>query len=43
MDSNGNFVVVWHDDNDNNGYYDILARGFNAIGNQRFADLTVNT
>ena len=43
MDSNGNFVVVWQDDNDNNDYYDIMARGFNANGTQRFADITVNS
>ena len=33
MDSNGNFVVVWQDDNDNNDYWDIMARGFYANGN----------
>jgi len=43
MDSNGNFVVVWEDDNDENGYYQILARGFNADGSVRFHDMTVNT
>ncbi|MFT3925248.1 MAG: metallophosphoesterase [Myxococcales bacterium] len=43
MDDNGNFVVVWEDDQDGNGSYQILARGFNANGTQKFADKTVNT
>jgi hypothetical protein len=40
---NGHFVVVWEDDKDKNGYYQILARGFNSVGSQRFADMTVNS
>ena len=41
--SNGNFVVLWEDDKDNNGSYDIMARGFYANGSERFPDITVNT
>jgi hypothetical protein len=43
MDDQGNFVVVWEDDQDGNGVYQILARGFNANGSQRFSERTVNT
>ena len=39
----GDFVVVWEDDQDENGWYDIRARGFAANGQQRFPDLTVNS
>jgi hypothetical protein len=39
----GEFVVVWEDDNDNNGVYDIYARGFYSNGTERFADITINT
>lgn len=42
-DNNGNFVVVWEDDRDSNGYYQINARGFNANGSERFPDMTVNS
>lgn len=42
-DPQGNFVVTWEDDQDGNNYYQILARGFNAAGAQRFATMTVNT
>jgi hypothetical protein len=43
MDASGNFVVVWEDDQDGNGVYQILARGFHAGGSERFADITVNS
>lgn len=43
MDDQGNFVVVWEDDQDNDGKSQIMARGFLANGSQRFADLTVNS
>jgi len=43
MDQNGNFVVVWTDDNDNNGSTQVYMRGFNADGSQRFGTKTVNT
>ena len=43
MDTGGGFVVTWEDDNDNNGLYQIYARGFDAGGNERFADFTVNS
>lgn len=42
-DNNGNFVVTWEDDRDNNGFYQIYARGFNSNGSERFADITVNS
>ena len=42
MAAEGDFVVVWEDDQDRNGYYQIYARGFNANGGQTFADITVN-
>jgi hypothetical protein len=43
MRPNGDFVVVWEDDGNQNGFYQIRARGFNANGNQLFPRLTVNT
>ena len=43
MDSGGRFVVVWEDDKDSNGKYQIYARGFHANGAQRFRDMTVNS
>ncbi|MBW1811048.1 MAG: metallophosphoesterase [Deltaproteobacteria bacterium] len=43
MDSNGNFVVVWRDDNDENEIGQIYARGFNAAGAQKFDRMTVNS
>lgn len=39
---NGDFVVVWEDDTDNNYFNQILARGFYADGTQKFADIVVN-
>ncbi|MBQ9394497.1 MAG: metallophosphoesterase [Proteobacteria bacterium] len=43
MDKNGNFVVVWTDDNDNNGSTQIYMRGFKADGSERFGIKTVNS
>ncbi len=43
MDDQGNFVVVWEDDQDGNGSYQVLGRGFNANGTQRFADRAINS
>jgi hypothetical protein len=43
MDDLGNFVVVWEDDTDGNGVYQIKARGFLADGSERFATITVNS
>ncbi len=43
MDKNDNFVVVWMDDSDGNGAGQILMRGFDAEGKQRFKTTTVNT
>ena len=34
VDSEGNFVVVWKDDLDKNGYYQILGCGFDKNGSQ---------
>ncbi len=38
MSPNGEFVVVWEDDKDENGRFNILGRGFNADGTARFSD-----
>ncbi|WP_308366041.1 MULTISPECIES: metallophosphoesterase [unclassified Microbulbifer] len=43
MDSFGRFIVVWEDDKDGNGYYQIYARAFNADGRERLHDFTVNS
>ena len=43
MDANGNFVVVWADDNDGNNKYEIHMRGYKADGSQLFARKKVNT
>ncbi len=43
MDSAGRFVVVWTDDADDNGVYQIHGRGFNADGTERIARFTVNS
>ncbi len=42
VDDVGNFVVVWEDDQDKNGKYQIYAAGFYADGKRRFNDITVN-
>ena len=42
MDKNGNFVIVWADDSDNNNYYEIMMTGFDSKGNIRFNKRTVN-
>lgn len=42
MDKDGNFVVVWTDDTDNNGATQVYMRGFHADGSERFARKTVN-
>jgi len=39
----GDFVVAWADDTDDNGYYQIHARGFAADGTERIAEFTVNS
>jgi len=41
--SNGDFVVTWEDDKDDNGLFQIYARGFHADGTQKFAAMTVNS
>jgi hypothetical protein len=43
MDAAGSFVVAWEDDQDQNGFFEILARGFNLDGTQHFATQTINT
>ena len=43
MDKDGNFVVVWEDDFENDGTYQIYMRGFDAKGKERFATKTVNS
>lgn len=43
MDAAGNFVIVWEDDKDGNGYYEIFMRGFYSDGTERFARKKVNT
>jgi hypothetical protein len=43
IDDSGRFVVAWEDDQDDNGFYEIMMRGFNANGTERFSDRTVNT
>jgi hypothetical protein len=42
MDYSGDFVIPWQDDQDQNGVYQILARGFYSDGSERFPDFTVN-
>jgi hypothetical protein len=42
MDPSGGFVVAWADDSDNNGFYEIRAKGFTADGRERFGDITIN-
>ncbi len=43
MDGNGNFVVVYTDDKDNNGSTEVRMHGFKADGSQLFSDRAVNT
>lgn len=43
LDAAANIVVVWQDDSDGNGAFQIHARGFNADGTNRFARITVNS
>ena len=43
MDKDGNFVVVWEEDNGNKNTSEIYMRGFDAKGNERFASKVVNT
>jgi hypothetical protein len=42
VDQNGDFVVAWQDDKDGNGFYEILMRGFNSNGSERFSDRVAN-
>ncbi len=42
MDANGNFIVVWEDDRDGDGSFQVHARAFNADGTERLARFTVN-
>jgi hypothetical protein len=43
VDAAGNVVVVWEDDPDDNGVYQIRARGFAADGSVRIPTFTVNS
>ena len=43
MDKNGNFVVVWADDKDGNGAYEIFMRGFDENGKERIKTTVVNS
>lgn len=43
VDDSFQLVVVWSDDRDKNGFYQIRMRGFNSDGSQRFSERTVNT
>ena len=43
MDAEGNFVVVWQDDNDNNDYYDIRGSGFGSDGSKQFGPIVINS
>ncbi len=43
MDKDGNFVVVWADDTDGNGLYEIMMRGFDENGKERIKPTLVNT
>lgn len=42
IDDSGNFVVVWEDDADGNGSYQVRAKGYTFSGTQRFAPKAVN-
>ena len=42
MNAKGDFIIPWMDDQDGNGVYQVLARGFNSDGSERFPDFTVN-
>lgn len=42
MNATGTFIVVWEDDSDGNGYYQIHAAGFNGTGGKQFGDVTIN-
>ena len=41
--ANGDFVVTWADDTDNNDFYQVKARGFDGNGDERIAQFTVNS
>jgi hypothetical protein len=42
MDSAGNFVVVWQDDLNENGVYEIRASRWDSTGHRLRPDFTVN-
>jgi hypothetical protein len=43
MADDGSFVVVWQDDANENGWYQIKAASFNEFGQKKYKDFTVNT
>lgn len=42
VNSAGDFVIVWEDDSDDNGNYEIHAAGFNDQGAKLFGDVKIN-
>lgn len=43
VNASGNVVVVWQDDSDGNGYYDIKMSGYTIDGTCLFSNYTVNS
>ncbi|MBQ9816603.1 MAG: metallophosphoesterase [Proteobacteria bacterium] len=43
MDKDSNFVIVWADDSDGDGAYDIMMRGFDENGKERIKPTVVNS
>lgn len=43
MDDAGNYVVVWADDADGNGFYQIRGRGYRSDGSEKFAPRSINS
>ena len=37
------FAVVWQDDQDSNGKYEILSKGYSKNGSSKFGTVTVNS
>jgi hypothetical protein len=42
MDATGGFAVVWEDDQKGNGIQQVLARGFEPDGKERFPSMRLN-
>lgn len=43
MYPNGDFVVVWEDDNDSDANYEILGSGYNSVGQLMFGPVMINS